>query len=216
MQCEDRASTSESTDAAGGGNPATSAQVLDWRGLVDRTLCNDAAAARELVAALYPLVTKIVRAYVPEVSVQEEWEQEVYLRVFSRLSQFRHDAPLEHWVSRLAVNVCVDALRARRRRPELRWSDLSIAEAEVVAQTAQLAATSEHAAAARELAIKLLETLAPEDRVIVQMLDMDGRSVAEIASLTGRSAAAVKVRAYRARRKLRAVLERLTDEARTT
>jgi RNA polymerase sigma-70 factor (ECF subfamily) len=165
-------------------------------------------AAGRLVREMYPLVAKIVRAYVPEANLQEEWEQEVFLRLFARLHQYRAAAEFEHWLARIAVNVCIDALRARRRRSELRWSDLSEPEAEIVRAAAGAAGTSvPDALAARELAYKMLDTLPADDRVIVQMLDMESRSVAEVAELTGRTRTGVKVRALRARRKLRALFE---------
>jgi len=181
---------------------------------VQRALAGDQAAARELIERLYPLVSKIVRAHVPDRHQQEEWEQEVFLRMFDRLPQYRGDAPLEHWLAKISVHVCLDALRSRRRRPELRWADLSPEEADLV-QTApdrHAPANNGQALAARELAQKMLDTLEPDDRLIVQMIDMEDRSVADVARLTGRSQTAVKVRAFRARRKLRSVWRRLIDE----
>jgi RNA polymerase sigma-70 factor (ECF subfamily) len=181
-----------------------------------QAVAGDPQAGRQLVERLYPLVAKIVRAYVPADSCQEDWEQEVFMRVFARLDQFRSDAPLEHWVSRIAVNTCIDALRTRRRRQELRWSDLSPQEAELVRNAAagQSTGSQFEAASARELAGKLLDALSAEDRVIVQMIDMEQQSVAEVARLTGRSATGVKVRAFRARRKLRKIFQRLADQER--
>jgi RNA polymerase sigma-70 factor (ECF subfamily) len=183
----------------------------DWR---ERAAAGDPQASRQLIERLYPLVAKIVRAYVPRDICQEDWEQEVFMRVFARLDQFRSDAPLEHWVSRIAVNVCVDALRTRRRRRELRWADLSPQEAELVrgAAAGQSASSQFEAASARELAGKMLDALSAEDRVIVQMIDMEQQSVADVARLTGRSPTGVKVRAFRARRKLRKMFERLADQ----
>lgn len=174
----------------------------------------DPEAAQRLVDRLYPVAAKIVRAYLPRGCSEEDWLQEVFLRVFSRLDQYRADAPLEHWVAKLSVRVCLDALRARRRRPELRWSDLEPREAALVAETAGDARGGgpSDLVAARELTSKLLETLGADDRVIVTMLDIEQRSVAEVARLTGRTSVGVKVRAMRARRKLQSVLTQLLGE----
>jgi RNA polymerase sigma-70 factor (ECF subfamily) len=62
---------------------------------------------------------------------------------------------------------------------------------------------------ARELSNKLLATLKPADRLVLTMMDMEGRSVAEVQAATGWSATLVKVRAFRARRKLRKAFEQL-------
>src|SRR5687768_6398934 len=82
-------------------------------------------AARALVDHLLPLVGKLVRAHLPQRDDPEDLMQEVFLKVFSRLEQFRGQVPFEHWVSRVAVSTCIDRLRAQQRRPLWRWSDLS-------------------------------------------------------------------------------------------
>ncbi|WCJ59831.1 RNA polymerase sigma factor [Fontisphaera persica] len=170
----------------------------------------DEQAARQLVEFLHPLVMKIVRAHLSPRLQEEDLAQEIFAKVFNRLHQYRGQMPLEHWVARVAVNTCRNALRALRVRPEVRWADLSEDEAQALTTALH---TDEppvaHAVAARDLVEKLLETLAPEDRLILVWLDMEERSVAEISQLTGWSEAMIKVRAFRARRKLRKQLARL-------
>lgn len=63
--------------------------------------------------------------------------------------------------------------------------------------------------AAREVVEKLLSQLPPDDRLVLALLDLEQRSVKEIARLTGWSGALVKVRAFRARRKLRSLAAKL-------
>ena len=99
----------------------------------------------------------------------------------------------------------------QKRRPEWRWADLSEREADVL--DAVLHTENEpnpaHAADAGELVGKLLQTLSAEDQLVIRRLDLEERSVAEIAAETGWSQSLVKVRAFRARRKLRKLLEQL-------
>ena len=180
--------------------PATDASRL-----VDRVVAGDEAAARDMVECLWPLVIRIVRGHLPRRSSEEDLAQEVFMKIFSRLGQWRADQPLEHWVSRVAVTTCLDALRWQKRRPELRWADLSETEAEVLDNVLHDESSTESgdAVAAKELAHKLLETLKPADRLVLTMMDMEGRSVADVQRHTGWSATLVKVRAFRARRKLR-------------
>ena len=66
--------------------------------------------------------------------------------------------------------------------------------------------------AARELVGRLLGQLNPADRAVVQLLDLEGKSVAEVSALTGWSRPLVKVRAFRARRKLRKLFLALESE----
>jgi RNA polymerase sigma-70 factor (ECF subfamily) len=135
---------------------------------------------------------------------EEDLAQEVFVRFFEKLGSYDGRAPLAHWLSRIAVNVCIDALRAEKRRPELRWADLSEAEAEALSATvAGTMAEPPDAAAANDLTTKLLGALDPKDRMIVQMIDLEGRTVREVQELTGWGESAIKIRAFRARRKLR-------------
>ncbi len=172
-------------------------------------------ASRELVEQLYPLVIKIIRCHLPKRTDEEDLAQEVFIKLFGRLGQYtpRSGVPFEHWVSRLTVRTCLDALRSERRRPELRWSDLSEEEnAWLDFMTTQNPGAPEAADnSARELVEKLLAQLPPEDRLVINLLDLEQRSVREISQITGWSNPLVKVRAFRARRKLRHLAERLGE-----
>lgn len=167
------------------------------------------SAARALVDRLYPLVIRIVRSHLPRRAAEEDLAQEVFVKLFARLDQYepRAEVPFEHWVSRLAVRTCLDALRAERRRPEWRVSDLSEEQAAWVEFMLRDAAVepAADAEAARAAVEQLLAQLPADDRLVLGLLDLEQRSVKEIASLTGWSRALVKVRAFRARRKLRAL-----------
>ena len=186
---------------------------------LERVRQHDQAAAVALVEALYPLVIRIVRSHWPERSEEEDLAQEIFLKLFSRLDQYQARAgiPLEHWVSRLAVRTCVDALRARARRPSVRIGDLSDEQrAWLEFMTAEESAPPDSAAtSAVELVEKLLSQLPPDDRLVISLLDLEERSVKEIASITGWSVSLVKVRAFRARRKLRKLAAVLKEREHT-
>jgi len=170
----------------------------------------DETACRRLVEALYPVVIRIVRSHLPRRVPEEDLAQEIFMKIFTRMGQYRGNRPLSHWVSRIAVTTCLDHLRAQKRRPELRWADLSEEEAAVVENLDATGAlpSNQEAFQSRELVEKLFETLRPDDRLILRLLDLEEKSVAEISGLTGWSASLIKVRAFRARRKLRKTLER--------
>lgn len=190
----------------------TEANVPDLTELVARVRddgCQD--SARRLVEQLFPMVLRIVRSHLPRRSSEEDLCQEVFMKTFARIEQWRGQMPFAHWVSRVAVTTCLDALRWQKRRPELRWADLSETEAEVLDNVLhdERDTTSSDAVSARELAHKLLATLKPADRLVLTMMDMEGRSVADVKAATGWSATLVKVRAFRARRKLRKAFEQL-------
>jgi RNA polymerase sigma factor (sigma-70 family) len=205
------------TKTGGSAVPAAEGASLDVRACLERVRRGDDDAARQLVEHLYPLVIKIVRSHLPWRMSEEDLAQDIYLKIFANMEQYRGEVPFEHWVSRVAVTTCLDKLRAQMRRPELRWADLNETEAEVL-QAVTAAEDEAHPAdglAARELVEKLLQTLGPEDRLVLTLLDMEQKSVAEIRGITGWNLSAIKVRAFRARRKLRRQLAELDqDQAR--
>ena len=130
---------------------------LDLAACVERVRQRDEDAARRLMQHLYPLVLKLVRAHLPKRSAEEDLVQMVFVKVFAKLDQFNGAVPLEHWVSRIAINTCINQIKAERVRPELRWADLGDEERFVVetlaATESELDATD--AFAAREIVEKL-------------------------------------------------------------
>jgi len=173
----------------------------------------DEAAARALFNHLFPLVIKIVRAHLPRRTSEEDLVQTVFMKLFAKLDQFSGRVPLEHWVSRIAVNTCLNQISTERVRPELRWADLSEAEERVLQSLASTTDDLEpsHNLASRELVDRLLERLRPPDRLVVTLMHLEGRTVEEVRQITGWNASLIKVRAFRARRKMKKHLETLLE-----
>jgi len=185
----------------------------DAGALVKAALQNDDEAARALVRKLYPLVAKIVRAHRPRRTAEEDLCQMIFIKVFQKLSQYSGKVPLEHWVSRIAVNTCLNQIEWEKVRPELRHADLSVEEQAVVEN---LATSAEELApdqrfASRQLVEHLLTALKPVERLAVDLLYLQGRSVEEIRKMTGWSAALIKVRAFRARKKMKQQLAKIQE-----
>jgi RNA polymerase sigma-70 factor (ECF subfamily) len=190
---------------------------FDLPACLGRVRERDQVAARELVEHLYPLVIRIVRSHLPRRVAEEDLAQEIFLKMFTRLDQYKGAVAFSHWVSRIAVTTCIDQLRAQKRRPEYRWADLSEKEAEVLDQvlTSEGDVAANDALAARELVYKLLGQLKVEDRLVIRLLDLEQRSVAEISELTGWNPSLVKVRAFRARGKLKKLFQELERKERS-
>ncbi len=189
---------------------------IDVAVLVERVRRRDQEASRQLVAYLYPSVIGIVRSHRVRWSEETDLAQEVFLKVFSRLDHYvpRAGIPFDHWVSRLAVRTCLDALRSERRRPERRISELNDAQRawlEFLTSDAPVNPVSD-TATARTLIDELLGGLKPEDRLVLEWLDLQQFSVRQISERTGWSESSVKVRAFRARQKLRQLAIQLRKE----
>lgn len=181
----------------------------DITGILARVAQGDEDAARALVEHGTPLVLTICRAHRPRHLAVEDLAQEVFLTMFTRLDRYetRPGIPFTAWLSRLAVNVCLDVLRAESRRPRLTLGAEAAAWLDALTGGPE---TTDNAAAAKELVHELLAELDPADRLVLTLLDLEERPVAEIAELTGWSRTATKVRAFRARRKLKAIAEKRT------
>ena len=177
----------------------------------------DQDAARSLVDYLYPTVIRIVRGHLPRRAAEEDLAQDIFVKTFEKLHQYQGQVPLERWVSRIAVNHCLNAIRAQRARPEWRMADFSEEQAgalEAVAADTSPASPPAHLLGARELVEILLEPLDPKDRLLIRMLEMDELSIEEVRRVTGWSATYIRVRAFRARRKLNRRFGRLKKEGR--
>jgi len=178
---------------------------FDYDDCLVRVRQGDERAAKDLVAQLHDSVMRIVRGRIPRQICENDVMQDVFVKMFHKLHQYKGAVPFEHWVSRVAVNTTMNALRGSRVRLELRRADLSEAEDKAldhVALTNDLE-DPDRVTAPRELLGKLLDRLGPKERIAIELLDIEGHSSDEAAEISGLKAAALRARAARARRKLR-------------
>lgn len=163
----------------------------------------DGAAAHRLVERFTPFVAAIVRAHLPHGTSVDDQVQEAFLRMFAGLHSYvpLPGRPFSSWLARLTVNCCRDAHRAAAVRPRLTLGPA----AQVALLSLVDGGPDEDAAGARELVAALLDALSPDDRAVLTLVDLRGFGTAEAARHLGISRIAVKVRTFRARRRLRAI-----------
>ena len=188
--------------------------VFDIDSCLERVRANDQQAAKELVNFLHTKVIKIVKSRKPWRMADEDLMQEIFLKMFARIGQYHGDMPFAHWVSRIAVNTCIDQLRYSRRRPEYRMADMSEEEADIVLQSMcnQQSFAANDTLARTELVHMLLEKLKEDDKMVLVMMDIEKKSIVEVATATGWSCSKVKVKACRARKKIQKLFEELKQE----
>jgi RNA polymerase sigma-70 factor (ECF subfamily) len=181
--------------------------------LIAAVLRGDAASFEPLVQKYSPRIFATARRYARRESEIEDIVQEIWLKAYSKLASFRGDAPFDHWLMRLAVRTCYDFLRGHQRNREASFTDLTEPEDDWLERFATAPeSTSEDADAAKQLIERVLEQLSPPARMVITLLELEDRTVKEIAELTGWSVALVKVRAFRARAEMRKVLARITAD----
>src|SRR5271154_2924640 len=157
-------------------------EPIDVADCLRRWQQGDEAAAEELIRHLYPVISRIVRLHLPRRDDEKDLIQEILMKTFAKLHQYKGDAPMTHWVSRLALTTCLDRLRAQKVRPEVRWTDLTPEESQAfdAAWLGSKAADASGVIQARDLVDKLLSTLSPDDRSLILLVDLEGRSLEEI------------------------------------
>jgi RNA polymerase sigma-70 factor (ECF subfamily) len=165
----------------------------------------------EIVRRHQSRVFAILHRYERDAHKVEDLAQETFVKAWRALGQFDGRAPFEHWLSRIAARVALDHLRREKRRqneiglPELGDDALDWLRSDDEKNELD-------ARGAAELLDLAMRELSPADRVVITMQELEGRSVKEIAAAIGASGVAVRVRAMRARAKLRQALEKMAKE----
>jgi len=181
--------------------------------LIASVLRGNAASFEPLIQKYSPRVMATARRYARRESEIEDIAQEVWLKAFDKLKSYRGEAPFEHWLMRLTVRICYDFLRGHQRNRESSFTDLTEPETDWLERfVTQPEAASENAEAAKLLVDRILERLSPKARLVITLLEIEDRSVKEIAQLTGWSVPLVKVRAFRARAEMRKILAKMAKE----
>ncbi len=182
---------------------------------LDRTIIGDILNgninAFELLLDQYQNhVFQIVKKHVPRQNVPEV-AQETFVRAFQSLGNFRERRPFKHWLAKIAVRCCYDFWREHYRNREVPVSAISddcrMWMENILADQSQ--EEEKERQEARELLERALGQLSPPDRTVLTLTYLDEYPVAEAAKLLGWSIINVKVRSYRARKKLRKVIEKI-------
>lgn len=139
----------------------------------------------------------------------DDLAQDIFIRAWRGLHSFRGDAPFEHWLMRLAVRACYDFLRRNRNRREREISRDALLEAGCLMVDAGDPQEIAEESDALLLIRKAMQKLSPKDQMVITLLELEERSVREVAALTGWTETNVKVRAFRARQMLRKVIQRI-------
>jgi RNA polymerase sigma-70 factor (ECF subfamily) len=171
--------------------------------LVEAALAGDHGAFAELTLRHKSRVFGVAARFAQNAAELEDICQEVFIQAFFKLRQYRRDSPFEHWVLRITTHKCYDYLR-KRRRSGGQVSTEAMLESGYEPSAPEPAPPHPHL----ERLHAALAELSPKERLVITLLELEERTVAEIAQLTGWSAANVKVRAFRARAALRKLLEK--------
>jgi RNA polymerase sigma-70 factor (ECF subfamily) len=164
-----------------------------------------------------PRVFKFASKFFRRRSLVEEAAQEVFLKAFTEIGSYEGRGSLEGWLTRITTTTCLNLLRSSKRSPELSVSDLTEDETDWLENKLAAAATAQHQSSERslvaaDLAGRVLQTMTPDDQLLLTMIDGEEASVKDVVEMTGWSESKVKTQAFRARRKMREAVKKLLFE----
>ena len=178
--------------------------------LVGIVVGGDVDCFEELITRYQPRVFGMARKYFRNESDAEDVVQTIFTKTFQKLSSYKGTAPFEHWFMRLSLNACYDALRRKRNRPDQAISDMLFDDESWQDRLSNIPDASDRVGLeeARELVYTVLGQISDRARIVLTLQELEGRSIREITEITGWSESLVKVQAFRARKEMRASVER--------
>jgi len=183
---------------------------IEDRTIVHRVLAGDADAFALLMERYQRYVLAIIKRHVPPEQV-EELAQEIFIKAYKSLGKWRQAGRFQSWLAAIAVRTCYDYWRKYYRSHEIPMSALSDNHREWLERVLTDDAEDSWQAIskrreAREILDWALNQLSAADRMVLELVYLEDRSVKEAARLLGWTASNVKVRSFRARRKMNKLL----------
>ncbi len=174
--------------------------------LAHRAKAGDRAALDQLVKRHHPEVTRLLWRFARRQADLQDLVQDTFLRIVRGLPGWRAEQPFIHWLRRVTVNVGRDF--CRRESVRQRWTSEPTTDAAGNTPAPEaIEPSADPAARAAAIEIKdYLAQLPPDDRTLLTLHYLEGWDFASIGHQLGWSAPATKLRAFRARRRLRALL----------
>ena len=181
--------------------------------LITAVVGGEVDSFEELIVRYQPRIFGMARKYFRNESDVEDVVQTIFTKTYQKLGSFNQTAPFEHWFMRLSVNTCYDALRRKSKRHEQAITDVMFENETDDAWHNRLGSIpdpndQEALDKANELVHTVIGQVSEKARIVLTLQELEGRSIKEIAEITGWSISLVKVQAFRARKEMRAAVER--------
>jgi len=186
--------------AAGVGKPGDTALVRHIR-------AGDQTAFRELVEQCQSKVFRVIYRILHNRDDAEDLAQEVFTKVYFSIGTFDGRSSVLTWICRIAVNECYSWLR--KRRAEF-VCDEDSTSGSISLQAADVRTAAERALIQRDLVNKALARIPEDDRFLLLWREVEGLSVTQLTEMIGSNENTVKVKLFRARRRLARAVTRLS------
>jgi RNA polymerase sigma-70 factor, ECF subfamily len=191
--------------AAARGRVFKPAGSADDRELVRRAQREDKEAFEELIRRHQHRVFAVASGILRRREDVEDIAQQVFVKAYFSLKRFDQRAAFSTWLYKITVNECWDLLRKKKVRPLVYEADLSEEQARMIETSGEKGSTAPDISErleARERVERLLKDLDERDRLMLILKEVEGFSIEEIAEVLELNANTVKVRLFRARRRV--------------
>jgi RNA polymerase sigma-70 factor (ECF subfamily) len=192
--------------------------VADERQLVRRAQAGDEAAYEVLVRMHQHRIIAIASRLLRGSEDAEDIAQQVFVKAYFSLPRFDLRSKFSTWIYKIAVNECWNHLRKKKARPLVYEADLTEEQSERFEGEAQRSSTvdPEESVRQHDLAEWLLSQVDTTDRMMLELKEIQGFSIDEIAEMLGLNPNTVKVRLFRARGRLLELYRRRLNQSRPT
>ncbi len=186
------------------GRASRPAKAADDRELVRWAQAEDKEAFEELIRRHQHRVFAVAGGILRRREDVEDIAQQVFIKAYFSLKRFDQRAAFSTWLYKITVNECWDLLRKKKVRPLVYEADLSEEQARRIITSEEEGAGPDisERLEARQRVERLLEGLDERDRLMLILKEVEGFSIEEIGEVLDLNANTVKVRLFRARRRV--------------
>jgi RNA polymerase sigma-70 factor (ECF subfamily) len=181
----------------------TFVENTDWSDVTASVKGDDEAYGR-LVRRYEKPITGLLWRFTRDPGQCEELVQQVFVEAFFSLKTYRGDAPLLHWLRKIATRTGYRFWREKAKEPQ----ETSLPEYDVLEEIEAVEEDQIDPAEAAAVLQSLLSRLPPDDRLVLTLMYFEECSTQEVAERVGWTRAKVKTQALRARRKMKEIAER--------
>jgi RNA polymerase sigma-70 factor (ECF subfamily) len=181
--------------------------------LIKRLICGEYEYFKTFIKRFESLVFETVGRHVPE-DITEDIAQEVFIKVFKSLKTLDNHEKIKGWLKKVSINCCCDYWRREYRKNEMSLSSLNNDGGNLLEKLESESAGDEFERKRRQLHLRMILdramlSLSPKDRILMELVYFDGVSASEAAEMMNMTKAGVKVRTFRAKKKLSDALKKM-------
>lgn len=182
------------------------------RDLVGRSQKGDEKAFEELVRKYQQTIFNVVYHNIGYRADVEDIAQKIFAKIYFSLPRFDNRRPFFPWLYRIAINQCYDELRRMRRRKYRTFTELNLEETDAIdrlmSQKEVPAASADERSELHALLHKLLDQMPEPQKKAIVLRDLDDVPYEKMAEIMGCSEQAARLKVFRARARLRDLMER--------